>query len=307
MEQPHTEIDAVNKDKSRKDQSDRVLISDAYLTEFAKKFARHTLSEQTAKDQRACLASGSVFLLGWLNLVEIRTLPEIGQHLVVSTKVLTWIAFTLALFYFFRFIGEALIDMDLAKIDDVQREEFIEVARAQSNARFTARIKPLEEGLRKLEVRRAFREEQNRRENEIVGRRVDDLQQRYNQLSNTLRTLPEGDNEARERITQEIIDITHELAKLDEEKMSVLTSIHEEQAPYPEASDETRRLFKQSSDPVKHRAEMVRLDRVFKVLQVKQKRQVLTRWLDIILPCGMMIAVCGCASVSLFLLFFKVF
>ena len=73
MEDPPRETGAVSEDKSHEDQSDHVQISDAYLTEFAKKFARRTLSEQTAKDQRACLASCSVFLLGWFRAYPVDT------------------------------------------------------------------------------------------------------------------------------------------------------------------------------------------------------------------------------------------
>jgi len=50
---------------------------------------------------------GFRFPAGLVQLVEIKGLAEIGHNLVASTRVLTWIAFTLAIYYFLRFIGDA--------------------------------------------------------------------------------------------------------------------------------------------------------------------------------------------------------
>jgi hypothetical protein len=304
MNEPLPETDPASEAKSKDNSSADEQIKDAYIADFAKSFASSSLSDRTANDQRACLASCSVFLLGWFNLVEIKTLAEIGKNLVASTQVLTWIAFTLALYFFLRFIGEALIDLNIAKIStETRRDDFIKDVTTRTNIRLKIRMKPVEDSQRKLDANQSFYLDQSRRANAIIERfkyDIDKIEDAHRTLSDRLKSLPGDKTDDRRKLSDEIGSIRYRRLRLYEEEAGLLEPIRKEPAPYPEAGTELDRLLHESFYPATLAASKARYERVFSVLGLDRKRQALTWWLDVILPCGMMAIAFGCALDSLF-------
>jgi hypothetical protein len=272
---------------------------------MARRLARGPLSEETRKDQRACLIAASVFQLGWWNLAAVGglTIPDTEIKIDVSTEVLTWIAFALTVYFFVRFWTASSIEVRLARIE---RDPDYHKAVATGNAvtaEYSARLQKVVEiaksNEQKLDANAKFIEDRNRKLAEIESRLGPQLKQIGDQLDHlriTFDAIPNAEHDRRNKAFNQMAVLEHQYDELRREQNRLETPLLEKQHPYQDIVDAALGILNLTKPSPLEGLTATLLD----VLKLGRSQGRRTAWLDRGLPLLMTALVLGCAAFSVY-------
>lgn len=140
--------------------------------------ARHAvkgpLTASTRDVQRQSLAACSIFLLAWLNLVQVKEVELQGFTLVVSLNVIAHLALVYAAYTLVRFLSEATLELRLYELEfepiNASAARAIESEREAQETRATAFWAALEAFDAKIKANTAFIEQRDSQIAQIEAR-----------------------------------------------------------------------------------------------------------------------------------------